>query len=86
MFENINALFIGLAIFAFLIASMGLFSTATYLSNRRRKEIGIRKSVGASTTQILQLLVWDFSKPVLIEDLFWQIDQLVENQAGARQP
>ncbi len=53
---------------------MGLFSMATYLSNRRKKEIGIRKSLGASTQQILRLLVWDFSKPVLIANLLaWPV-------------
>ncbi len=74
LIENINALFIGLAVFAFLIASMGLFSMATYLTNRRTQEIGIRKCLGASSRQILRLLVWDFSKPVLIANILaWPI-------------
>jgi putative ABC transport system permease protein len=69
MFENINRLFVMLAVFAFLIASMGLWGMATYLTTRRRREIGVRKSLGAKTRQILKLLVWDFSKPVLIANL-----------------
>ncbi len=69
LFENINRLFIGLSIFAFLISGMGLFGMAIYLTSRRKREIGIRKSLGAKTRQILRLLVWDFSKPVLIANL-----------------
>ena len=45
-----------------------------YLTNRGRQEIGIRKSLGASSRQILRLLVWDFSKPVLIANILaWPI-------------
>ena len=73
-FENINRLFIGLSVLAFLIASMGLFGMASYLTGRRRREIGIRKSLGAKTREIMRLLVWDFSKPVLIANLVaWPI-------------
>jgi putative ABC transport system permease protein len=69
MFESINRLFVGLSAFAVLIADMGLFGMATYLTGRRKLEIGVRKSMGAKTRQIMQLLVWDFSKPVLIANI-----------------
>jgi putative ABC transport system permease protein len=53
----------GLAIF---IACLGLFGLATFTAQRRTKEIGIRKVVGASVFQITALLSKDFLKLVLI--------------------
>ena len=42
---------------------------ATYLANRRTREIGIRKCQGATPADILRLLLWDFSKPVVWANL-----------------
>ena len=53
----------GLAIF---IACLGLFGLAAFTAQRRTKEIGIRKVVGASVFQITALLSKDFLKLVLI--------------------
>jgi putative ABC transport system permease protein len=53
----------GLAIF---IACLGLFGLATFTAQKRTKEIGIRKVVGASIFQITTLLSKDFLKLVLI--------------------
>jgi putative ABC transport system permease protein len=76
-FENVNRVFVVLSVFAFLIASMGLWGMATYLTTRRKREIGIRKSLGAKTQQIVTLLLWDFSKPVLVANLIaWPIAYL----------
>lgn len=54
--------FAGLAIF---IAGLGLFGLAAFAARQRRKEIGIRKAVGASTAQIMKLFSTDFFKLVL---------------------
>ena len=54
--------FAGLAI---LISCLGLFGLAAFTAQRRRKEIGIRKVVGAGTRHILSLLFKDFLQPVL---------------------
>lgn len=56
-------LFIGLAI---VIAGMGLLGLATFTAQQRTKEIGIRKVLGASVTQITTLLSKDFIKLVLL--------------------
>jgi len=56
-------------IFAFLlliISCLGLFGLATFAVERRTKEIGIRKVLGASTEIIVQLLARDFIKLVLV--------------------
>ena len=63
--------FVGIAIF---IACLGLFGVAAFTAARRTKEIGIRKVFGARTRDILQLLLWQFSVPVLIANVIaWPV-------------
>jgi len=70
--------FTALAIF---IACMGLFGMASFLIKRRTKEIGIRKTLGASILQILVTLSSDFTKWVLIANIFaWPIAWYAINQ------
>ncbi|HTN08459.1 ABC transporter permease [Agriterribacter sp.] len=49
-----------------LVACMGLFGLATYTAEQRSKEIGIRKVLGASVTQVTGMLSKEFLKLVLI--------------------
>ena len=49
---------------------LGLFGLAAFTAERRTKEIGIRKVLGARTRDIVRLLAWQFSKPVLWASLF----------------
>lgn len=51
---------------AILISCMGLLGLVIYTTNQRKKEIGIRKVIGASIVQIITLLSKDFLKLVLI--------------------
>ena len=60
------AAFAGLAI---VIACLGLYGLAAFTAERRTKEIGIRKVLGAKVKDLVKLLVWDFSKPVLVANL-----------------
>ena len=55
--------FAGLAI---IISCLGLFGLATFTAERRTKEIGIRKVMGASESHLILLLSKDFTKLVLI--------------------
>jgi putative ABC transport system permease protein len=48
-----------------LIACLGLLGLAAFTAERRTKEIGVRKAMGADTGHIMQLLLWQFTKPVL---------------------
>ncbi len=51
------------------IALLGLFGLASYVAERRTKEIGVRKVLGASVQQIVTLLGIDFLKVVLVSGL-----------------
>jgi putative ABC transport system permease protein len=50
---------------AIVIACLGLFALAAFTAERRTKEIGVRKAMGASSFDIVRLLLWQFTKPVL---------------------
>jgi putative ABC transport system permease protein len=68
---DIFAAFAGLAI---AIACMGLFGLASFTAERRTKEIGIRKALGARSRDIVRLLVWQFTKPVVLANLLaWPV-------------
>ncbi|HXD78005.1 MAG TPA: ABC transporter permease [Puia sp.] len=57
------------ATLAILISCLGLFGLAAYTAERRIKEIGIRKTLGASTMRITRLLTNDFLRLVLLSCL-----------------
>jgi putative ABC transport system permease protein len=53
---------------------MGLYGSAFFTVERRTKEIGLRKVMGATVKSIVALLIWQFSKPVLIANLIaWPV-------------
>lgn len=54
------------SIITLIISCLGLFGLATYAGEQRRKEIGIRKVLGASIFEIISLLSSAFTKPVCI--------------------
>jgi putative ABC transport system permease protein len=64
--ERLAKLFGVFAGLAILIACLGLFGLAAYMAQQRTKEIGVRKVLGASVTQIVALLSKDFAVLVLI--------------------
>jgi len=55
----------GFAFVALSLAMIGLFGLAAFMATQRTKEIGVRKVLGASSSQIARLLVWQFSRPVM---------------------
>lgn len=73
--------------FAILIASMGLFGLAALVVIRRRKEIGVRKVLGATTPGIAVNVTKDFIQLVLIAiavaspAAYWAIDQWLQEFA-----
>ena len=61
-----------------IIACLGLYGLAAFNTSRRTKEIGIRMTLGASTADVLRLLVVEFLRPVLWANLIaWPLAWLV---------
>jgi putative ABC transport system permease protein len=67
-------LFASFAGFAVAIGCLGLIGLSAYTAERRTKEIGIRKALGASTIDVVWLLIQQFTRPVLVANaLAWPI-------------
>jgi putative ABC transport system permease protein len=65
------------AALAVAIGCVGLYGLASFNTARRVKEIGIRKTLGASTGDVLRLLVGQFLRPVLLANLVaWPLSWL----------
>ncbi|MDE2466623.1 MAG: ABC transporter permease [Alphaproteobacteria bacterium] len=65
------AAFVGIAIF---VACLGLYGLAAFAAQRRTKEIGVRKVFGARTVDIVRMLLWQFSIPVLLANIIaWPV-------------
>lgn len=61
--------FVSFALIAIIISAVGLLGLTAFTAERRTKEIGIRKVLGARTLDIIKLMVGQFSKPVLLANL-----------------
>ena len=67
-------IFAAFSILAVIIACLGLFGLAAFTVQRRTKEIGIRKVLGARARDIVRLLVWQFSRPILVANVIaWPV-------------
>ncbi|SMF66001.1 ABC transporter permease [Allosphingosinicella indica] len=66
--------FAAFALLSVVVGCLGLFGLAAFTAERRTKEIGIRKVLGARSRDIVRLLAWQFSKPVIIANLIaWPV-------------
>jgi putative ABC transport system permease protein len=73
--STIFSIFSGVAV---VIASLGLLGLAVFTAERRTREIGLRKVMGASRWDILRLLGWQFARPVLWANLIaWPLAYLL---------
>lgn len=64
-----------------LVACLGLFGLASYTAAKRTKEIGIRKTLGATLSGILVLLSKDYIKLILVANLIaWPVAYLLASQ------
>ena len=72
--ENFGRLIGTFTALAFLIASFGLFGLASFMTERRTKEIGIRKVLGASVTSVVVLISKQFVKWIIVANIIaWPI-------------
>lgn len=63
---RLGRILVSFTVLAFLVSCLGLFGLALFSTEQRKKEIGIRKVNGASITQTVMLLSYDFTKLVII--------------------
>jgi putative ABC transport system permease protein len=64
--QRVGKIALSFSVLAIFIACLGLFGLVTYAAEQRTKEIGIRKVLGASVSNIVQLLSKDFIKLVFL--------------------
>ncbi|MDP4284479.1 MAG: ABC transporter permease [Bacteroidota bacterium] len=75
------------SVLTIFVACLGLFGLVTYTSEQRTKEIGIRKVLGASVSQVAQMLSKEFLKLVLIASIiafpiaWWGMNKWLESFA-----
>ena len=67
--QKMQSIFYGLSTLSLLIACLGLFGLSIFIVERKVKEIGIRKVLGAKISGIVNLLSKDFLKLILISVL-----------------
>jgi len=78
--ECIGKLFRILTILGIFIASLGLFGLATFMAEKKTKEIGIRKTLGATVLKIVLLLSKEFFVCVLLANLIaWPLAYVIMN-------
>lgn len=64
--QRMGSIFNSFALFAILVACLGLFALSAFMVEQRRKEISIRRVLGAPFKNIYQLLTLDFLKLILV--------------------
>jgi putative ABC transport system permease protein len=80
--EAVQAALLGLfSAIAITISCLGLVAMAAFAVQRRTKEIAIRKVLGARSSDIFRLLLWQFLKPVVVANLIaWPVAFLIANK------
>jgi len=72
--EKLSKVSVSFSILAIIVACFGLFGLASFMAERRTKEIGIRKVLGATVTRIVALLTKDFLALVIIANIIaWPV-------------
>jgi putative ABC transport system permease protein len=76
--ERLSQIFQVFTVLGIFIACLGLFGLASFIAEQRTKEIGIRRVMGASVSQVIVLLSKEFTKWVLVANLIaWPLAYFV---------
>lgn len=79
--EQLQSVFFAAAMLTIFIAILGLFAFAKYITNGRKKEISVRKILGATDLQILKLINSSFLMMVVLANLIsWPIAYILINK------
>ena len=85
--QQMGKLFNVFSVLSIIVSCLGLFGLATFATQKRVKEIGVRKVLGASVTGIVSMLSKDFLKLVAISSViafpvaWWAMHQWLQNFA-----
>ena len=85
--QRVGKIALAFAVLTILVACLGLFGLATYMAEQRTKEIGVRKVLGATVSNIVNMLSKDFLKLVIISAVFavplgwWLMNRWLEDFA-----
>jgi putative ABC transport system permease protein len=78
---EIQVIFRYSALLAIVIASMGVIGLVSFKTERRQKEIGMRKVLGASASRLVVTMGWDFIRLVLVSNVIaWPVAYLLSRQ------
>ena len=64
--KRVASIITGFTIIAMIISCLGLYGLSTYMAERRFKEIGVRKVMGATVPQIVQMMSGEFVRLVIV--------------------
>ncbi len=84
---RLGKIFIFFSIIAIFVGCLGLFGLASFMAEQRRKEIGIRKVLGATESKIVQLISKDFTLLLIVSNIiawpvaFYAMEQWLNNFA-----
>ncbi len=79
--QKLSRIFSCFALLSIFIACLGLFGLVSFTAEKRTKEIGIRKAMGASISGIIMLLSKEFAKWIIVANLIaWPIGYFVMNR------
>lgn len=67
--ERLGMMMLVFAALAILVSALGLFGLSSFTAELKTKEVGLRKTLGATIPELMRLLIWQFSKPVFIANL-----------------
>jgi len=85
--EQMGKLFFFFSLLIIFVACLGIFGLASFLSEQRAREIGIRKVLGSTVTGVVKLLTADFTKWVLVANVlaipiaWYAMDKWLQNFA-----
>jgi len=83
--EQMASILTAFSLLAILVGCLGLFGLATYTAEKRMKEIGVRKVMGATVPSLVRLLCKDLVKLVLVAFViacplaYWGFGKWLEN-------
>jgi putative ABC transport system permease protein len=79
--RNIGLTALAASLFAVFVACLGLFGLSSFMAQQKTKEIGIRKTLGASIYSILLLLLKDFLKWLILANIIaWPVSYYFMNK------